>query len=651
MSTTLARPRRPVEVARGGQPPPPLRPRALLLGTILTVPNAYWIVFVERVGEGPYPTTIALFLNALFWLVLLIAANALVRRARGEAWLTAGELLAVYTMLCIGSAFAGLDMVPSLVQMMAYPSFNARQDPSWAQTVLPYVPAPLIVGDANALTGYYIGNSSLYRWEHLMAWLMPIAFWLVFIFLLWWTMLCTASLVRAQWTDSEKLAFPLVELPVRLVNPAESLWRQRLFLAGIAIGGGINLLNGLHYWYPSIPEIPVKHQDLAPYFTNKPWNAIDWFPISFYPFAIGIGYLLPVDLLFSIWFFYLFWKLELVAVRAWGWDTTPGMPFIREQGIGAYLGIGLFLLFSTRGLFRRLSESLRSGEPTHGEALSYRAALWGLAAGVAGLVVFLMAFRMQWWLAVAVVLLYLLMALVITRIRAEFGPPVHDQHFSGPDYLIPRVMGTQPLTSHDLGMLNFFYWFNRAYRSHPMPFALEGLKIAQSTRTVFSSFFWTMLWAGVWGSAASFWAFLHLAYQHGTSAGFFAGQQFGIEAYNRLATWLQSGQNPNSYAIAAVGVGGMVAWGLMLLRGWFSGFLFHPIGFSISGSWAMNLVWFPLLIAWVIKWSVLKWGGLKLYRQALPLFLGLIVGEAIVGMGWSLIGVITSTPTYSFWGQ
>jgi hypothetical protein len=47
---------------------------------------------------------------------------------------------------------------------------------------------------------------------------------------------------------------------------------------------------------------------------------------------------------------------------------------------------------------------------------------------------------------------------------------------------------------------------------------------------------------------------------------------------------------------------------------------------------------------------VLRYGGLRLYRQVLPLFYGLILGESVIGCGWPIVGLITGMPTYSFWG-
>lgn len=55
------------------------------------------------------------------------------------------------------------------------------------------------------------------------------------------------------------------------------------------------------------------------------------------------------------------------------------------------------------------------------------------------------------------------------------------------------------------------------------------------------------------------------------------------------------------------------------------------------------------MIAWLVKGLVLRYGGQKLYRQLLPMFIGLTLGEFTVGSVWGLIGAIGRFPTYRFW--
>jgi hypothetical protein len=100
---------------------------------------------------------------------------------------------------------------------------------------------------------------------------------------------------------------------------------------------------------------------------------------------------------------------------------------------------------------------------------------------------------------------------------------------------------------------------------------------------------------------------------------------------------------------AAIAVGFFLTLALNAIRmraGWFP---FHPVGYAVSGSWSLSLLWLPLLIAWIVKSLLLRYGGLKAYRQALPFFLGIILGECVIGSLWMLIGIVFNIPTYAFW--
>ena len=88
---------------------------------------------------------------------------------------------------------------------------------------------------------------------------------------------------------------------------------------------------------------------------------------------------------------------------------------------------------------------------------------------------------------------------------------------------------------------------------------------------------------------------------------------------------------------------------LLALRTTFLWWPLHPVGYAVSSSWSMNLLWMPMLVAWIIKLAVLRYGGLRLYRQLLPMFIGLILGEYFSGGLWSLAGVILQTRVYVFW--
>ena len=85
----------------------------------------------------------------------------------------------------------------------------------------------------------------------------------------------------------------------------------------------------------------------------------------------------------------------------------------------------------------------------------------------------------------------------------------------------------------------------------------------------------------------------------------------------------------------------------MFLRLHFLWWPFHPLGYAISSSWGIH-VWSSFLISWVVKLIVLRYGGLRAYRQTVPFFLGIILGEYMVGGVWNLVSIICNIPTYQF---
>ena len=64
-------------------------------------------------------------------------------------------------------------------------------------------------------------------------------------------------------------------------------------------------------------------------------------------------------------------------------------------------------------------------------------------------------------------------------------------------------------------------------------------------------------------------------------------------------------------------------------------FPFHPAGYILGiSSGTIDVYWFALLVCWTIKLLILKHGGATPYRKVVPFFMGLVVGDFIVGTYW-----------------
>jgi hypothetical protein len=74
----------------------------------------------------------------------------------------------------------------------------------------------------------------------------------------------------------------------------------------------------------------------------------------------------------------------------------------------------------------------------------------------------------------------------------------------------------------------------------------------------------------------------------------------------------------------------------------------YPIGFALSGSWSMIVFWCPILVAWLLKSFIIRYGGMQIYSRLRPLFLGLILGEFSQAVLWATIAGIWRTPAPFF---
>jgi hypothetical protein len=371
--------------------------------------------------------------------------------------------------------------------------------------------------------------------------------------------------------EHERLSYPIAGVPLHLTDQNAAVLRSRLLWIGFALAAAIDLVNGIHVLAPAFPYIHVRIFDLRPFFPLPPWNAMGWTPVSFYPFAIGLGYLLPVDLLFSSWFFYLFYKAERVISQALGWIRPgTGFPYVEQQCFGAYVVVAAMALWGSRRFLGSVVRAAFGGKPISGEErepMRFRVALFGALGGFALLSLFFIAAGLSPWIAVLGFAIYFLVAFGITRMRAELGPPAHDLHQGGPDYILVSALGSQALGPQNLAALTFFYWFNRAYRSLPMPNQLEAFHMAGRMGFAPRKLVLPLMAAGVLGALCSFWAFLHFGYRLGARAQM-AGHVvwFGFEAFNRLDGWLKTPTPANIPSVRGIGFGAGLAF---LLKGRF----------------------------------------------------------------------------------
>ncbi len=609
--------------------------RAVALGAALIPLVALWIAQIEYVRYSDTPTIPALFFHAVAILVFMVAGNAVMRRIAPRLAFSAGELLTVYSMVVIGSNLAGHDMLQILFTTVVWLQPRSSPENRWAEILQPHVPKYLLPESGPALRHLFLGASDLYHTGYWLAWVRPLGIWTLFVLVLAGTMFCGASILRRQW-DHERLTYPLAEIPLAVAQPGGALFRAPLFWIGAGFAAGLQFLNLAHVLWPVLPSVPLAPRYFN--FNGLPWSAAGSIPLSYYPFAVGLTFLLPTQLAFSCWFFFLITRLELVAVAAMGFDVNnDAFPYIQQQSGGAYLGFAAMSVWMAR---KHVAAAWRQawhhdGEPDEDEPLSYRAAFIGLGTGVTLLWGFMVvSLGMRVWVAGAYLALLGGLVMCVTRLRAEVGLPSIELYQRGADDMLARSFGSSAFTRRELAGESLLFFLNRTHRQFPMMHQMDQLRVGKQTGAEMRRFGAAILLATALGTVCAFWALLHTLYPLGLASGKMtgpAGWAFGNDPWNRLASWFQTPRPADKGAVAAYAFGAGITLLLAYLRTAFLWWPFHPAGYVVGASYSLMRLWLPLFVSWLLKTLILRYGGLQGYRRALPFFLGLVVGEFTAG--------------------
>lgn len=481
-------------------------------------------------------------------------------------------------------------------------------------------------------------------------WAGPVLVWTLFVGLILTATLAINIIMRRQWLDSERFQLPLARIPAALIGDEDepergvpALWSNRLVWAGFAAALVWMLLKAWHGYNPKVPDVAVKVM-LRDYFQDPSWGQMwtRWqFQIEgiFLPLCI----FMELNVLLSLVLGYVAYRSLFWIGEVGGLTTDPNYPYSDSICIGAYLGYAAILLaLSRKYLWRTLKAAVR-GEGPEGspEALSYRGAYLMLVLALAG--------AMVWarWLGISQGGMLVFVAFLVTigfvaaRLRSECGTPWGYFAPGNVAFFIGLLGGVWRF-----GPEAVLFCYIASFMVAPTVFYLipgaqmELLGLGQRWNVRPRDLVLCALLGVLGGMVIGGWVFLSNAYAMGADSlshyqwafdskwwYFFPYNLDMTAANNRLlgAQAAQAGSNP---AWTAFGVSAGVAVLLALLRQFFSGFWFHPIGFILSSTNFMDYIWGSALTAWAVRLTVLKFGGAATVREKLqPFFVGVFLGS------------------------
>ena len=638
------------------------RARALLIGALGAAATAFLVTWAEmvlqtiKIGYLQFPPA------ALGLLLVVVALSRGAARMARRWDLTSSDLLVIYCMCLVGAMTASHGLVEKMVPALVYPHYAADNTNGWHNSFDRFLHPGLVpynTANSNAqpvVDGYY---KKLHPGETLpwSLWLTPVLSWGLLSFLVLFAFLCLTALLRRQWVDSEKLAFPLAQLPLEIAGDQDrpAFFRNRIMWLGVLLPVAVYTVKWLHQVYPSVPDVTIQW-NLSDYVTSPPWNSVAWSVMFILSFAaIGFFFLLPTDVLFSIWFFFLLSRVEHVLMVAYN-QPTPGMPayppalFIGYQTIGAYFVLTGYFFWVARPHLRRVWAAALGREKADDadELLPYRVAVWGLFGSILGAAAWLWANGMSPWLALfELIVCIFVIALIMARSTAEAGMLMTETTFRPID-LYRMVAPVHALGGANLTMLAFFdNLFLRDQRGLLLTGMMDAARITDGTRIRRRSFAGVLALGVVIAFAVAVPLNIYLPYHLGANG----HMDFWMEQGSPGLTLTDYGQyfkgnallpNGASWQMPTFfGVGVLMTVFLTVMRTAFFWWPLHPLGYALSGSWSTIQFWFPCLLAWTFKSVILRYGGMKIYGLARPFFLGLVLGEFGIAVFFVLLNAIS----------
>ncbi len=661
--------------------------RVIPLSLLLCLTQSLITIYAENI-HSTFLTSSMISVSAFACLALFVLAiNPMLSRIRWIRIFNRAELVCVYAALIMTAGLSTFGMSNQLVPLIHAPwnpEWNTEQrgwsekltnqedpllnprlflrDESAIRDFRQGVPVTKPVDDAgwNEQLSYHMDVAKAIPWN---LWAGPLTSWLIFYGAFFGLFYSLSYVVLGYWSDREKLIFPLARM-AEFFLPTESetgtskgrvppVFREPFFWAGLGVAAFLLSWNAAVSagWIAESFKIPlgmswsdfgalVERTFLAPLGNEPGGEPAGSLTLRISLLAIGIGFLLPVHVSFSSWFYFVIGQFVILGAVWFGFGEHF-KDFAGANNIVGSQGAGALLFFSVLSLGRCVLEYLRliRGKPLRERML--------LLLPVTLMVVFqlILVSWLQWnnvpivWGALFI-LFSTVLSLGLMRIVAEagiyyFGSSLSFLGFTGTfglrGWIGPEVMAKlAPIHSMLFFDLKAFMAPNFLTAAKLQKDNVKGRKWVFHLNAILC-----LLVCMIVAVLAT----VFLAHERGAQqmySWFYSGMpQRVLDSAQELLSD-KSGFAPVNATWFAVGAA-WVAFSLWTRQRifWFP----HPIGYILWANGFMSTLWFSFLIGWFVKALVVRYGGKRTFDKVLPFFLGLIAGELLIAFLWTLVGL------------
>jgi hypothetical protein len=618
------------EDAQAAVPDERITLRCVILGLVtMFLATVYMDHHAGNLVKTYFP--VAVLIPFIGWIVL----NTVIRLTIPQFALSRTELITILGMLWIAGSLPTVGWGLYAVSMIPSPEFFASPENRMADVVLPLLPKWLFlsIDDPRVMMAYTgLPHGESIPWS---IWIRPLFWWVVPGIAGVAATLFGSVLFLRQWDVTERLAFPMAKFPMDMLETESdgipTVFKNRLFWVGFSITAGIILWNIAGYFAIALPRITLFDAS-----NTKVLPVIGkYYPplyMKIQPLLMGLAYLCPTDLLFSIWFYNILNTFKIGILNRTGFTVgIEGQPaeagtIAALESHGALCMLVVWSLWVSRvHLKATVLQAIGPRDHDAGAPISYRTAWIGWLFSVGTLGGWLYSAGMSLWATVLTMSFLFACYFGISKYAAATGFTFIRPAGSKGYGIFRHLFGTASMTpsSHVVSVLlqdNVFFG-NTLRTSFPVAVP-HVLKILGDGLKRHKAIIITLLVAYIFGLATSSGSRIFRSYSEGGLNGILVTNDMqrlasAIPFIEETKVWFFDIQKTGVWLFGAA-----EAAILTILRTRVSWWPIHPVAVAFPERRYVMAI----LIVWIAKTMTMKIGGVRGYRRSIPFWYGTMVG-------------------------
>ncbi|WP_449462637.1 hypothetical protein PQ610_00770 [Tardisphaera miroshnichenkoae] len=505
----------------------------------------------------------------------------------------------------------------------------------------------------------------------------PIVFWsLLMIIVMFMGLGMSFTLTGPQWTETERLVFPVAVPTVYMINQATSrddkghssllslkVANMKYFWVSLLVGALIGLIPLI---VMVVPGAASSWSFLGTYgaitlnlgtYTASMLPGSEFGAVVLLP-LIGLGILLPYETLITAVATWIAIPViyDDIAVRLgwvaytsgaenyanWVYGEEPPFAYQTWAWLGLALGVGLYFAWMMRGRIKKVLGTLVGPTYYQGD-FSVKTGAWVLVGSSIIFYVMMLVMGVNWLMGIFWIVLYYLWAIMASRVIGEYWwrvPPALlmwqlywpvgaglGLWTSAPAQQSGSLMALNTVNESVGG------WSGAAFSPFGPVTDVVLYKIASDTKSSIKDVFRGTILATVIGVplvvVLSVWLFAHIGYTNSAMSWVTAYTNYAMNAGITGSTvyWSSSSSFTANWGWTIGGI--VLIFILMWLRGAFSWFMFDPVMFMLA-LYDTQFVWFTFLIALALKYGLSKALGPRRTEEAvIPIASGFAIGTGV----------------------